>query len=87
MADNDIATLVDLVHSIANRLNDLTEQHEREVAQLHYRIVQLERREFTPNELAALAREVLNVPLADIPLNGTIKAGYAIDAANYEVLR
>lgn len=83
----DIDYLVDLVHSIANRLNELTEKHTKEVAELQERVARLERREFTPNELAALAREVLNVPLADIPLNGTIKAGYAIDAANYEVLR
>lgn len=87
MTDNDIAALVNLVHSLANRLNELTAQHAREVAQLQERITRLERREFTPSELVALAREVLDVPLADIPLNGTIKAGYAIDAANYEVLR
>lgn len=83
----DIDYPVDLVHSVANRLNELTEQHNREIAQLHDRIVWLERREFTPSKLAALAREVLDVPLADIPLNGTIKAGYAVDAANYEVVK
>lgn len=87
MNDADYGLMVDLIHSVSVRLNELTEQHVKEVAELQERVARLERREFTPSELAALAREVLDVPLADIPLNGTIKAGYAIDAANYEVLR
>lgn len=39
----DIDYLVDLVHSIANRLNELTEQHVKEVAELQERVARLER--------------------------------------------
>ena len=39
----DIDYLVDLVHSIANRLNELTEKHAKEVAELQERVARLER--------------------------------------------
>src|SRR5574343_1538216 len=39
----DIDYLVDLVHSIANRRNELTEQHVKEVAELQERVARLER--------------------------------------------
>lgn len=50
----DIEYLVDLVHSIANRLNELTERVER-----------LERREFKPSELRDKKRDPAAVEWKD----------------------
>jgi hypothetical protein len=43
MNDADYGLMVDLIHSVSVRLNELTEQHAKEIADLQERITRLER--------------------------------------------
>lgn len=43
MNDADYGLMVDLIHSVSVRLNELTEKHVKEVTELQERVARLER--------------------------------------------
>jgi len=45
MNDADYGLMVDLIHSVSVRLNELTEKHVKEVTELQERVARLERRD------------------------------------------